>query len=231
MKAIAIATTEGKCLPVLAASVTFYVPQDVTVFLAGSDIIFPRHRTVNMPNDATNFGDAYNAVVKRAFEEGVDEVVVCNDDIVFNPSTWKLLGEDVAFLRDKSIPLGWVAARSDYARGLQNIRLGQGRMEFFRYETENLINITDVIAPICSYIHKDAWVDFPPLNWYSDDVQCLDIQKRGFQHAISRSYVHHVGSQTCGRDAFRCINDSRPWIEQNRPELAQIWFKNSQRKP
>jgi len=224
VKAIAIATTEGKCLPVLAASVTFYVPQDVTVFLAGSDIIFPRHRTVNLPNDATNFGDAYNAVVRRAFEE-VDEVVVCNDDIVFNPSTWKLLGEDVAFLRDKSIPLGWASARSDYARGLQNIRLGQGRMEFFKFETENLINITDVIAPICSYIHKDAWVDFPPLNWYSDDVQCLDIQKKGFQHAISRAYVHHVGSQTCGFNAKELIQSAQPWIKANRPELYDLWFR------
>jgi hypothetical protein len=224
MKAIAIATTEGKCLPVLAASVTFYVPQDVTVFLAGSDIIFPRHRTVNLPNDATNFGDAYNAVVKRAFEE-VDEVVVCNDDIVFNPITWKLLGEDVAFLRDKSIPLGWASARSDYARGLQNIRLGQGKMEWFRYETENLINITDVIAPICSYISKEAWVDFPPINWYSDDVQCLDIQKKGFQHAISRAYVHHVGSQTCGFNAKELIQSAQPWIKANRPELYDLWFR------
>ena len=226
MKAIAIATTEGKCLPVLAASVTFYVPQDVTVFLAGSDIIFPRHRTVNLPNDATNFGDAYNAVVKRAFEE-VDEVVVCNDDIVFNPSTWKLLGEDVAFLRDKSIPLGWASARSDYARGLQNIRLGQGKMEWFRYETENLINITDVIAPICSYISKEAWVDFPPINWYSDDVQCLDIQKKGFQHAISRAYVHHVGSQTCGFNAKELIQSAQPWIKANRPELYELWFRKT----
>jgi hypothetical protein len=224
MKAIAIATTEGKCLPVLAASVTFYVPQDVTVFLAGSDIIFPRHRTVNLPNDATNFGDAYNAVVKRAFEE-VDEVVVCNDDIVFNPTTWKLLGEDVAFLRDKSIPLGWASARSDYARGLQNIRLGQGKMEWFKYETENLINITDVIAPICSYISKEAWVDFPPLTWYSDDVQCLDIQKKGFQHAISRAYVHHVGSQTCGFNAKELIQSAQPWIKANRPELYDLWFR------
>ena len=226
MKAIAIATTQGKCLPVLAASVTFYVPQDVTVFLAGSDIIFPRHRTVNLPNDATNFGDAYNAVVKRAFQE-FHSVVVCNDDIVFNPSTWKLLGEDVAFLRDKSIPLGWVAARSDYARGLQNIRLGQGKMEWFRYETENLINITDVIAPICSYISKEAWVDFPPINWYSDDVQCLDIQKKGFQHAISRAYVHHVGSQTCGFNAKELIQSAQPWIKENRPELYELWFRKT----
>ena len=226
MKAIAIATTQGKCLPVLAASVTFYVPQDVTVFLAGSDIIFPRHRTVNMPNDATNFGDAYNAVVKRAFQE-FHSVVVCNDDIVFNPSTWKLLGEDVAFLRDKSIPLGWASARSDYARGLQNIRLGQGKMEWFRYETENLINITDVIAPICSYISKEAWVDFPPINWYSDDVQCLDIQKKGFQHAISRAYVHHVGSQTCGFNAKELIQSAQPWIKANRPELYDLWFRKT----
>jgi hypothetical protein len=224
MKAIAIATTKGACLPVLAASITFYVPQDVTVFLAGSEIILPRHRTINLPNDADNFGDAYNAVVKRAFEE-FDEVVVCNDDIVFNPSTWKLLGEDVTFLRDKSIPLGWVSARSDYARGLQNIRLGQGKMEWFRYETENLINITDVIAPICSYIHKDAWVDFPPLNWYSDDVQCLDIQKKGFQHAISRAYVHNVGSQTCGFNAKELIQSAQPWIKANRPELYDLWFR------
>jgi len=224
MKAIAIATTQGKCLPVLAASITFYVPQDVPVFLAGSDIIFPRHRTVNLPNDATNFGDAYNAVVKRAFEE-VDEVVVCNDDIVFNPTTWKLLGEDVSFLRDKSIPLGWASARSDYARGLQNIRLGQGKMEWFRYETENLIQITDVIAPICSYISKEAWVDFPPINWYSDDVQCLDIQKKGFQHAISRAYVHHVGSQTCGFNAKELIQSAQPWIKANRPELYELWFR------
>ena len=226
MKAIAIATTEGKCLPVLAASVTFYVPQDVTVFLAGSDIIFPRHRTVNLPNDATNFGDAYNAVIRRAFQE-FHEVVVCNDDIVFNPTTWKLLGEDVAFLRDKSIPLGWLAARSDYARGLQNIRLGQGQISWFRYETENLINMTDVIAPICSYIHKDAWVDFPPLNWYSDDVNCLDIQKKGFQHAISRAYVHHVGSQTCGFNAKELIQSAQPWIKANRPELYDLWFRKT----
>ena len=224
MKAIAIATTKGACLPVLAASITFYVPQDVTVFLAGSEIILPRHRTINLPNDADNFGDAYNAVVKRAFEE-FDEVVVCNDDIVFNPTTWKLLGEDVTFLRDKSIPLGWVSARSDYARGLQNIRLGQGKMEWFRYETENLINITDVIAPICSYIHKDAWVDFPPINWYSDDVQCLDIQKKGCQHAISRAYVHHVGSQTCGFNAKELIQSAQPWIKANRPELYDLWFR------
>ena len=152
MKAIIIATVTGKCLVTLAASVTAYVPTDVAVFLSGSKMIFPRHRTITSDNTATNFGDAYNALAKQAFEE-FDEVVVCNDDIVFTPTTWQALTEDVSRLRSENIPLGWVACRSDYARGYQNIRIGKGPMSWFRYETENSIIETDVIAPICAYIH------------------------------------------------------------------------------
>ena len=227
MKAIAIATVHGNCLPVLAASITFYVPQDVVVFISGSEIMLPRHRTINMPNEAKNFGDAYNAIVKVAFGYGFDEIVVMNDDIVLTPYTWQQLSEDVELIRRQIDPIGWVASRSDYVRGQQNIRIGQGNMEWFKYPIENQIVETDIIAPICGYISRDAWIDFPPINWYSDDIQCLDMQKKGLRHFVSRSYVHHVGSQTCGRDAAKCINDAKPWIQQNRPELAELWFKTT----
>jgi hypothetical protein len=215
---------DGKCLPVLAASITFYVPQDVTVFLSGSQIILPRHRTVCSDNVATNFGDAFNAVIDRAFQE-FDEIVVCNDDIVFNPYTWQTLGEDVSILRGENIPLGWVSCRSDYARGYQNIRLGKGKMAWFRWETEKKILPVDIIAPICAYIHKEAWVPFPPLNWYSDDVQSLDVIEKNFTNWISRAYVHHVGSQTCGFDEQSLIQSAKPWIKENRPELYKRWFQ------
>ena len=227
MKAIAIATVDGKCLMTLAASIISYVPEDVTVFLAGSQIILPRHRTINLPNEAKNFGDAYNFVVGRAFQE-FDEVVVCNDDIVFNPYTWEALEEDVSLLRSENIPLGWVACRSDYARGYQNIRLGQGNMEWFKYETEHKILTAKIIAPICAYIHRDAWVDFPPINWYSDDIQCIDMMSKGLRHFISRAYVHHVGSQTCGTDGPKCVADAQPWIRENRPELYEQWFQKKE---
>jgi hypothetical protein len=226
VKAIAIATTEAKCLPVLIASITFYVPDDVVVYLSGSQIILPRHRTINLDNVQTNFGDAYNAVVKRAFEEH-EEVLVCNDDIVFTPYTYETLKEDISVIRKNVDNLGWVATRSDYARGYQNIRHGDGPMSFFRYETEDKIIETDVIAPICGYVHRDSWIDFPPINWYSDDIQCLDMQAKGMRHFISRAYVHHVGSQTCGKNAMQCVNDAKPWIEENRPELAKLWFKTN----
>ena len=226
MKAIAIATVDAKCLVTLAASITEYVPRDVIVYLSGSQLILPRHRTISMDNVQKNFGDAYNAVVKRAFEE-VDEVVVCNDDIVFNPYTWQTLSEDVSLLKSENIPLGWVACRSDYARGYQNIRLGQGKMEWFKYETEHKILTAEVIAPICGWVSKEAWIDFPPLNWYSDDIQCLDMSNKGLRHFISRAYVHHVGSQTCGFDGMKCVRDAQPWIKENRPELYDLWFKTS----
>jgi hypothetical protein len=226
MQAIAIATVNAKCIVTLAASITEYVPRDVTVYLMGSQLILPRHRTVSLLNEASNFGDAYNTVVKRAFEE-VDEVVVCNDDIVFTPYTWQTLAEDVSALRSENIPLGWVACRSDYARGYQNIRLGEGRMEWFKYASEHKILETDIIAPICAYIHKSDWIDFLPLNWYSDDVQCLDMQKAGKRHFISRAYVHHVGSQTCGFDATNLIESAKPVIKAHRPDLYDLWFRKT----
>lgn len=223
MKAIAIATVNEKCLPVLLASIDNYVPSDVTVYLAGSALKLSKHKTVNLPNKASNFGDAYNFVVKKAFDDH-DEVVVCNDDIVVTPYTWQLLNEDISIVSTQADKVGWVAARSDYARGLQNIRQGQGEIVWFKYSTEDSIIETKIIAPIFGWISKKAWIDFPPINWYSDDIQCLDMNKKGFHHFISRAYVHHVGSVTCGKDANKCINEARPWIEKNRPELAKEWF-------
>jgi len=114
----------------MLASITFYVPEDVTVFLAGSDIVLPRHRTVNLPNPYKNFGEAYNAAMVAAFEE-FDEVVIANDDVVLTPYTWPTLAKEVLQLKRQIKDLGYVACRSDYARGYQNIRAGEGPMSFF----------------------------------------------------------------------------------------------------
>ena len=220
MKAIVICTTHGKCLPVMLASISEYVPRDVTVYLAGSELKLPNHQTINLPNDARNFGDAYNAAAAIAFAR-FDEIVIANDDIVLTPTTWRTLACDVSFIKEKFGDHGIVACRSDYARGTQNIRCGIGKINFLRYESEAQIIVTDVIAPIFAQVTRSAWVDFPPINWFSDDVQCLDMKRN---HYISRAYVHHVGSQTCGDDVKKCLDDAEPWIKVNRPELHAKWF-------
>ena len=205
--AIIVCTVNGACLDVMTASLNAYVPQDVEKYV---------HHKVGK-----NFGDAYNFAAREAFKRH-DEILICNDDIVFTPTTWAVLIADVAKLRKVVPNLGYVATRSDYARGEQNVRSGRGKIDFLRYESERHIVETPVIAPICAWIHRDSWVDFPPINWFSDDVQCADMKRR---HFISRAYVHHVGSQTCGQDAQRCYEDAEPWLLANRPELhARFYF-------
>ena len=205
--AIIVCTVNGACLDVMTASLNAYVPRDVERYV---------HHKVG-----ANFGDAYNFAAREAFKRH-DEILICNDDIVFTPTTWAVLLEDVACMRQAIPNLGYVATRSDYARGELNVRSGRGKIEFLRYASERHIVEAPVIAPICAWVHRDAWVDFPPINWFSDDVQCLDMKRR---HFISRAYVHHVGSQTCGQDAQRCYKDAEPWLRANRPELhARFYF-------
>ena len=204
--AIVICTTNARCLDVLKASIKAYVPREI--------------RTYVFHGVGSTFGEAYNHAAKIAFKEHA-ELVVCNDDIVFTPTTWATLLRDVEIIREHRPNVGWVATRSDYARGAQNIRSGKGALNFLRYESEAKIIETDIIAPICAWIHRDSWVDFPPINWFSDDVQCIDMKR---PHFVSRAYVHHVGSQTCGHDAKKCMDDAEPWLRENRPELHAKWF-------
>jgi hypothetical protein len=226
MSAIVIATQNAKCLPVLAASITMYLPDFFTVYLSGSGLILPKHRTITLENTADNFGDAYNAVALQVFEDGHKDMIVCNDDVVLTPYTWPTMAEDLKIIPEKN--RCWVAARSDYARGMQNIRFRhEGDRDGLHHASEGQIIAVDVIAPIFAHITKDAWINFPPLNWYSDDIQCLDMQAGGGKHYISRAYVHHVGSQTTGHRPKELTEASIPWIKENRPELAKIWFKTN----
>jgi hypothetical protein len=217
---IAIATKTAKCLPVLLSSIDQYVPKDVTVFISGSDLRLPRHRTINIENTGNNFGDSYNQVVHCAYSM-FDDVIVANDDIVLTPTSYGLLMEDVELLPGDT---GWVSAKSDYVRGYQNIREFKER-NGIRYVEEGKIIPTDIISPLFGYIHKDKWVDYKPINWYSDDIQCLQIKANGYKNYVSRSYIHHVGSQTVGMDHQKNDQEAKDWIKINMPELYDQWLK------
>jgi hypothetical protein len=84
-----------------------------------------------------------------------------------------------------------------------------------------------VISPLFAYISKQAFSEaqFPPLNWYSDDVICQDLNNLGYTHFVSRAYVHHVGSQTIGLDFDKLTEQAKPWIKENRNKYYREWFK------
>ena len=215
MKAIVIATVTGRCLPVFLASIEAYVPTDVEVYIAGNDVKLQHHTTHNMPNTATNFGDIYNALASWAFERH-DSIVVANDDVVLDPNTWQLLQEDVEHL-DRFNKLGWVSCRSDRVRPAQ---------QHWRTDPSTTFEVA-VMSPLFAYISREAWQPFPPINWYSDDVNCVDLSQQGRHHFVSRAFVHHVGSSTIGQDNAANAAAAEPWIRAHRPELHAFWFPQS----
>jgi hypothetical protein len=190
---IVVCTVGSPSLAVFEASVKTYVP-DV-------ELLISRNR-------GSNFGEAYNIVVNEAFKR-FDEIIVANDDIVLTPTSYSKLLEDVEHLK-RFNQLGWVVARSDEVRPLQ-----QGKGDVFE---------VPVVSPLFGYVSKEAWVDFPPINWYSDDIQSIDMSANGYRHFVSRSYIHHVGSQTIGQDNTKNHFAAEPWIKENRPDLHAIWF-------
>lgn len=216
MPPIVVCSVTGKSLPVLEASVKTYCP-DVQFI----SFMVPR----------TTFGESYNKAMSDVFKDH-DEIIICGDDTVLTPTTYKYLMEDVATLKgvygDK---LGVVGSHSDSAAWRQNIRYQNGEGNsidryYGKWNWELQCRESDIVAPIFCWISKKAFQDaqFPPTNWYSDDVICLDLNKKGYKNFISKSYVHHVGAQTVGQDFSKLNQEAMGWLCKNRPDYARMWF-------
>jgi len=227
---ICIATVHGKGLPVLLESIKQYAPE-AFVYLRGPESVISKMENLAnvriMVGEARNFGDDYNEIIDDALKYHT-ACIVCNDDVVLTPTSYAKLLEDVSTIRELEPSVGWVAARCDASRAVQNIRFNREneKIDMMKFHAENYIFPTDVVSPIFAYVSRDAWNHgrFGPLNWYSDDVSCLDMSAKGYSHYVSRSYVHHVGSQTIGLDAQKLVIEALPWVKENRPQYGKRLF-------
>ena len=196
---VVVCTVGSPALPVMKASMEAYAPE---------------HELLITQGRFGNFGDDYNAAMTKAFEDN-DAIIIANDDVVLTPSTMRLMLEDVQAIKQHFQKVGFIAARSDAVRPMQDIR--------------NNVQVpcqVPVISPLFAWISKEAFelVQFAPINWFGDDIMCLDLGKLGFAHFISRAYVHHAGSTSIGLDNDKNLNDAKPWVVQNRPEYSIHWF-------
>jgi hypothetical protein len=220
---ILICSKNQKCLPVLLKSIECYVPEDVEIYICGSDYKLPKHTTQNFEHTYDTGGKAWNFITLKAFEK-YDEVVHAADDCVLNPNSYQLLLEDVQFLKSLNKKIGIVAARTNYAKGMQNIRYGQGKLLGLSYEGEKKIVEVNYVAGIFDWVQKSTYIETPPIDWFSDDIQCTDMIKNGAMHYVSRSYIHHVGSQTYGHNYQSLTEASKKWIQENRPDMYVRFF-------
>jgi len=235
VQAIVIATVNSPSIHVLLESINQYA-RDLPVYISANSLELwgevrkrlGNDRIIFRPNTATNFGDAYNAIVSYAFDTGnYDSLIMANDDVVLAPDTIKKMQEDWKYV-NREFKTGFLGARSDYILPDQNIRVAIEDDKFagLKWDSENHIKMTDVIAPIFAAISKEAWdvAQFPSTNWYSDNIICHDLNKAGYQHFVSRGYVHHAGSQTVGTDFAKCHEEPREWIKTNRPDMYEAFY-------
>jgi hypothetical protein len=88
-------TTNIKGLELFFKSMELYLPEGVLIYLASP--LKPRVSPLPykwIPNTYKNFGEAYNACMREAFLDGHQEVIIANDDIVLDPSSYDLLVTD-----------------------------------------------------------------------------------------------------------------------------------------
>ena len=235
MQAIVICTVNSPSIYVLLESINQYA-RELPVFVSGNSLELwgkiraglKTHRVTYKPNNATNFGDAYNQIVNYAFSTGqYDSLIISNDDVVLTPDTIEKMQADYKYVK-KSFKVGFLGARSDYVLPAQNIRVAEEDDVFsaLKWESELHIKMTDVIAPIFAAISKEAWqvAQFPSTNWYSDNIICHDLSEAGYKHFVSRGYVHHAGSQTVGNDFKKCHEEPREWIKTNRPDMYEAFY-------
>ena len=233
MSPIVICTVGNPGITILLESIRVYTP-DIPVFLFAKDAELEHKARKILPNivfrtnSGTNFGDSYNEAIDATFAAEYESVIVSNDDVVLNPTSVSLLLEDARILEQQNVKYGFIGARSDYVLHDQNIRfpVSKDKNVALKWESEHYIKETGVIAPIFAYLTKEAWsvAKFPSTNWYSDNIICHDLQKAGYRHFVSRSYVHHAGSQTVGTDFEKCHEEPREWIKANRSDIYEAIY-------
>lgn len=205
--------------PIIVCTRTPYVDRKAYHVLEASVDAYGQGAKLEVYYDPNlNFGQAYNRAVRHAFEDYPEQerFIIANDDIVLRPDTLELLNADRIWLEERGIEWSHIAARFDRgARTLQNLTRNP-------FEAEPAVFFERWIAPVCSMIHRKRWIDFPPINWGSDVIQCFDMTANGYRICVSRAYVHHVGGITCGLDALADREESQAWVREHRPGLLNL---------
>jgi len=221
---IVICSTNGRCAPVLAASIKAYASDHPVLWSRrGGEADFGNVTKYHY-NCGKSFGESYNNAIQAAFDIWpCERLYIANDDVVLTPTTIEDFERDTELLSEFKV--GLLGARSDFALWPQNIRSTIDNDSRFglKWASENLIKEVAVIAPVFAQITREVWdsgVRIPPINWYSDNLWCHDLSKLKFKHFVSRAYVHHAGSQTIGTDFKKLDDEAKDWLKQHRPDFT-----------
>lgn len=174
-----------------------------------------------VPDEADGFGPAVRHLLLSVLDD--DLVLVLNDDTVITPDTAGLLHEDWRAVSREEKPPGLLGLRSNFVAGPQNIRCNNQSkgLRGLRWETESrVLLVTEVFGVAFAAYAKvlRETTDWMHLHWYSDNLLSYDLSRRGYQHYVSRAYVHHHGSRSTSSWA-QADETGRAWLREHRPDV------------
>ena len=219
-------------LRVALASIAAYAPGvDVVVGWNGLEepADLPPNPCVRLVRQAEGITTGSAAWNWCAQQTDAEEIVVLGDDCVLHPDSLRLLLEDAAHVtaafpdRDPA----FVGARSNYVKGLQNIRWAHGEeLRAIAFPHEQTVYATDMVVPVAAWIRHEVFDSiggFPETNWFADDLACWDLKRLGHDHYVSRAYVHHVGERGTGqgKDSSVLLAEGLAWLRENRRDFLR----------
>ncbi|TXR55060.1 glycosyltransferase family 2 protein [Quadrisphaera setariae] len=221
-------------LRVLLASLKEYAP-GFEVIVAWDGPEEPRHlpdnpsvRLLKRPEGLTTCSEAWNWCTDQTDSE---DLVFVGDDTIFHPDSLRLLLEDALMLTQHvdSLRVGMVGVRSNFVKGAQNIREANGSARAgIGFASEGSVVETAMIAPVVAWMQRSVFEEvgrFQATNWFQDDLISWDLQRLGYRHFVSRSYVHHVGQRGTGqgKSSQDLLDEGLSWLRSNRPDyLTQV---------
>lgn len=217
-------------LRVALASIAAYAP-GVDVVVGWNGLEEPRGlpenphvRLLRQAPGITTGSEAWNWC---AGQTDAEELLILGDDCVLHPDTLPMMLEDLEVIRTQAsdVKVGALGARSNYVKGPQNVRSANGgQLSGMGFSSEGTIVAVDMVVPVAAWVRHDVFDSvggFPPTNWFADDVFCFDLANAGYQHFVSRAYVHHVGQRGTGqgKSSQQLLDEGVAWLRAHRPDF------------
>jgi hypothetical protein len=104
--------------------------------------------------------------MREAFLDGHQEVIIANDDIVLDPTSYTKLLADRELLKAKGINVGFLGARTNMSSLHMNVRnrLQDDQWNGMKWLSEEAMVQVPWVAPIFASVGIDGWPGFPPLE-------------------------------------------------------------------